>query len=389
MGVKRSVEQLASSVSEKEKTYGLKTHDYKSVWKFACVVKGHPVLFYALADWLFDGNQLIVVKGNHDLEWHWQLVRNYLRLVMSDCAAERNGKSIPSALTEIVLPNLSFVGNAVVIDKEVYVEHGHRYDKFSHVLGKPTLGDGGEELNIPFGSFFNRYLVNKLELVYPFFDNVRPKQNIIHMLMRERFFLGIKVLFKYVPFAIRMVPKGYIRYMLKPLVFYAIAFFVPLGIIIALWGQRLGFWLVSAANPDPITSVWDILKSQAGGFIKDTAVMFLSYLFSRIVSRVQLEEKEYLMEPAMKLLHDNPNVRCVTMGHTHNPEQCIENGRWYINSSTWVPVIESSSAQVREDKTYAVLHLDRDGAGSLRVHPLQRWNDDAGRLESLVIVDRK
>ena len=227
-------------------------------------------------------------------------------------------------------------------------------------------------------------------MVYPFLDNVRPRQNILHMLMRERFFLGLKVLFQYVPFTIEMIPKRYAHYLLKPLVGYALALGLPLLVTLILWGDRL-FPLFFAGNGQAtgVSSLGEAILRYAGGVLNDTAVLFLGYLLARFVSFVQLSEPEDLLEPAKRKMDAHPECRLITMGHTHNPEQKQENGRWYINSGSWIPVIESSSAALREDKTYRSSILNAAATGKLIVHPLQRWNDDAGRIEPLVIVDRK
>jgi UDP-2,3-diacylglucosamine pyrophosphatase LpxH len=386
----KHVEELKASVSDKERDIGLKTHDFKSVWKLHAATRGHPALFAGLAGWVQDGHSLIVVKGNHDLEWYWPAVRNFLRLTLADHLQAGNpARPLHEHLADIV-PRIRFVDDACIIDGQVYIEHGHRYDKFSAVLGAPTWDASGLELNIPFGSFFNRYLINKLELVYPFLDNVRPRQNILHMLMRERFFLGLKVLFQHVPFTIDMIPKRYAHYLLKPLVGYALALGLPLLAAIILWGDRL-LPLLFAGNGQAtgVSSLGDAILRYAGGVLNDTAVIFLGYLLARFVSFVQLSEPEDLLEPAKGKMDAHPECRLITMGHTHNPEQKQENGRWYINSGSWIPVIESSSAALREDKTYALIYLERGIRGKLIVHPLQRWNDDAGRIEPLVIVARK
>lgn len=386
----KSLDFLKNSVSDKERDLGLKTDDYKSVWKLSNAVRGHSALFDALARWINEEHSLLILKGNHDLEWYWVAVRNYLRLALANRLQAMKGTGVIVDCLNTVIRHCSFVDSACLIDKEIYVEHGHRYDRFTKVVGRPTFGDHESELNIPFGSFFNRYLINKLELVYPFLDNVRPSANILHMLMRERFFLGLKVLFYYLPFAVKMIPKQYVRYMLKPILGYILAIGLPLLLALVLWGGRL----VSLIFPDasashPVNGLWGSVVDLGIGFAKDSAVLFLSYLFSRFVSYVQLEEVAYLMEPARRKLEENPEYRLVTMGHTHNPEQYQRNGRWYINSGTWIPVVESSTSALREDKTYAVIYLERDSAGKLLIQPLQRWNDDAGRIEALNIIDRK
>ena len=83
----------------------------------------------------------------------------------------------------------------------------------------------------------------------------------------------------------------------------------------------------------------------------------------------------------------------MTMGHTHNPGEYLfnKNKRFY-NTGTWIPIIENSTADIREDKTYTFLHLKRDKDNKLfpaENNLIQRWNDDAGRGEDLVLVKRK
>ena len=386
----KPVEELKASVSDKERDIGLKTHDFKSVWKLHAAALGHPALFSALSTWVQQGHSLVVVKGNHDLEWYWPAVRNFLRLTLAGYMYTGNPATPLHEYLADIIPRIRFVDDACIIDGQVSVEHGHRYDKFAAVLGSPTWGASGQELNIPFGSFFNRYLINKLELVYPFLDNVRPRQNILHMLMRERFFLGLKVLFQYVPFTIDMIPKRYAHYLLKPLMGYLLALGLPLLVTLILWGDRLlPLFFSGNGQATGVSSLGDAILRYAGGVLNDTAVLFLGYLLARFVSYVQLSEPEDLLAPAKARMDAHQECRLITMGHTHNPDQKQENGRWYINSGSWIPVIEASSAALREDKTYALIYLERSSKGDLVVHPLQRWNDDAGRIEPLVIVDRK
>ena len=85
----------------------------------------------------------------------------------------------------------------------------------------------------------------------------------------------------------------------------------------------------------------------------------------------------------------------MTMGHTHNPGEYIfninnDNKRFY-NTGTWIPVIENSTADIREDKTYTFLQLVRDEKANLQIanNGLQRWNDDAGRAEPQILLERK
>ena len=121
----KHIEQLKTSVSDKERDIGLKTHDFKSVWKLHAAVTGHPELFAGLAGWVQHGHSLVVVKGNHDLEWYWPAVRNFLRLTLAGHLHEgKPANPLHEHLADIV-PRIRFVDDACIIDGQVYVEHGH------------------------------------------------------------------------------------------------------------------------------------------------------------------------------------------------------------------------------------------------------------------------
>lgn len=373
IGVPHSLESLQSSITAKEKQYGLKTHDFKSVYKLMLAAGGHAELFDALADWVAGGHQLVVLKGNHDLEWYWPAVRNCLRWLL----AGRDPARLP-----VLLGAVTFVDDSLVLDDEIYLEHGHRFDRYTNVLGAPVIG-AGDELNIPFGSFFNRYLINLIELEYPFLDNVRPPVNLLPLLVRERLPLAIRVLAQHIPFLLRVIPKQYYRYMLRRvLVFLAIA----------IAGTGAIVWLFARAVPGALhqaAGIVSFLNAQQPTAVGGLVTGALSYLLARVAAWFQLEEPDSLTAPGRQILRDNPRFRVVTFGHTHNPDQIREDERWFFNTGTWIPIVEISNAQIREDRTYTFLELHPDRSGKLQPSVLLRWNDEAGRAEPLVIVRRK
>ena len=226
IGISKSIDELRNSISDKEKKYGLKTDDYKSVWKLHRAISGHREVFDALSGWLNDGNKLIISKGNHDLELYWLAVRNYYRLFFAKNDFGISDDIIKN-LEKIVFPNLIFIDDSLLINEKFYVEHGQKYDRFTHIVGGSLL-ENKKELNIPFGSFFNRYLLNKVELMYPYADNIRPSQNILPMLLREKFFVGLKFLFHHIPFLFLIIPKKYYKYMFQRVFTIALEILIPL-----------------------------------------------------------------------------------------------------------------------------------------------------------------
>jgi hypothetical protein len=125
------------------------------------------------------------------------------------------------------------------------------------------------------------------------------------------------------------------------------------------------------------------------GLAKSFASLVASYLLSRIVAYFQLAEPFSTAAPAREIFKREPSYQFIAMGHTHNPHQFNEGGQCAYNTGTWIPIVETSSGELRKDCTYTLLHFHRDSAGRLLPTTLKRWDDEAERLEDLPIVTRK
>jgi len=379
VGINKSTDELSKSISPKERKYGLKTDDYKSVWKLRVCVQGHPLFFASLAHWLLAGHRLVITKGNHDLEWYWPAVRACMKQVLAEKMATISSGSTESILQDLVRPNLLFVDDRLIINGKLYIEHGHRYEHFTSVDGPPVL-ENQTELNLPFGSFFNRYLINRIELAYPYIDNVRPRTNILPVLIRERFPLALKIVLNYVPFALLVIPKRQYAYALRYLFHFLWLIGLPVALVVAAF----------VIHPVKInfctsTGVLGMLFTT----LENLALLALSYFLGRLFAMLKLSSPDSLYQNAEQAMVTNPNVSIVTFGHTHNPEQRISSkGRRYYNTGTWIPVFETSAADIRPDRTYTFLWLTKDAQNIFSTANLVRWNDDAERTEALILMDR-
>lgn len=374
VGIKRSVDDLIHSITDKEELYGLKTDESKSVFRIDLVIRGHRIFFEALAEWIGAGNRLIIVKGNHDLEWRWRPVRNYLRLALAEMLGEQNQGSgdVRQALTD-VLSKLLFIDHAMLIDEDFYVEHGHPYERDTRVIGDATVA-GGKELNIPFGSFFNRYLIDFVELQYPFIDNVRPTQSILPLMLRNRFFTGLRLLYDHLSVLVKTIPRGYVNFIfgqhiIRRILLILLIIVVPLALFI--WHLFAGHepWLFQA--------------------LELVALLAVQYFLIQAVAQLQLSEPDSLAEFAHMRFKENPAYRLMTFGHTHTPDQFEDRGRWFYNTGTWIPIVEFSAADIRENRCFAFLHFTHDGTGKLQPTAVQRWDDEAARGENLVLIKRE
>jgi UDP-2,3-diacylglucosamine pyrophosphatase LpxH len=388
LGIFKSPSELESSVSKKESIYGLKTHDYKSVYKLDVCFRGHACVFESLSAWLMDGHELLIMKGNHDLEWYWKNLRDFLRLLLAKEIVQARAKDgitdtdLRKELRNTVIPQIRFVDDKLIIDRKIYIEHGHRFERFTRVEGGPLL-DNGVELTLPFGSFFNRYLINRIELAYPFIDDIRPRQKVLPLLIRERFPLALKLLVRYVPFTFRMIPKKQFifafRYLFQSICIIGIPAVLTIIAIYKTWHHT--------SHPAPATHP-SLIQIYILPQLKNVALLSLSYFFGRVFSMLSLSAPTSFYPSAKKIFGDYRGIEFVTFGHTHDPEQKKSDGQAYYNTGTWIPVYELDAANVRLDKTYTFLQFFHDDTGNMQTSGLMRWNDDAGRTELMELRDR-
>ena len=106
----------AAPATDEERRYGLGHGEPESLTKLDRVLGRHPEIFRALASFVAAGNELVLVVGNHDVEFHYPSVqRRFLESLVELGAAGDRIHFCPWFYYE---PNL------------VYVEHGHQYDEY-------------------------------------------------------------------------------------------------------------------------------------------------------------------------------------------------------------------------------------------------------------------
>jgi hypothetical protein len=183
----------------------------------------------------------------------------------------------------------------------------------------------------------------------------------------------------------------YIWFMFGKVFLFLLFLLIPAGI--------LAYFLIRYSvdifqSPELIQNDTLGLNEKLTDALKWAGSLLISYLLGRLSAWFQLTEPDSLEQFARLRFDDNDkNYRIITMGHTHNPgEYIFKEGKRFYNTGTWIPIIETSTAEVREDKTYTYLHLVRDG--NKKLQPvfgglLQRWNDNAGRGEPIILIERK
>ncbi|MGE5497596.1 MAG: hypothetical protein ACM3Q2_05990 [Syntrophothermus sp.] len=375
VGINESGDSLKNSISVREKRYGLSTTENKSVWKLLRVLSAHRPLFAALSDWIGSGNQLIITKGNHDFELYWPAVRNLMRRFFAEIIASESGENIQQVLEEKLFPGLIFADGTLILDRVFYIEHGHRYDKYTRTIGKPVLGG---ELNTPFGSYFNRYLFNPIERAYPPLKNIHIKGNILQMLIEKRFFMGLRAFLRHIPVLFLVIPFRYYRHLFGRTLLAGFILFLPLLYIMdKSWDLidpvTMKLNELEKANP----SLSRFFRIPGYNLIGSMILSFFSFVVGRSDVYLTIEEQNSLKDFAVKIFSRNSALRLITFGHTHNSEHFCDSGREFFNTGSW---IYTGEAEPRPTHTF--LHIEGASASDgFRQTRFMKWNYERGLME--------
>lgn len=189
-------------ITDNVKKYGLGTSEPESVWKLQQIVDGHTLVFQALGWFLAQpDNELIILKGNHDIELFWPAVqkgildhianqyhmwyRRASRGFLPDSPLPLNRH--PEKLTPEFRHRVSFPSHFAYEAPLFFVEHGNQYDPNNAFenFDNPILEDRPHLIELPSGSFFVRYFFNQVEQMHPFADNLRPLSRYINWVINQ------------------------------------------------------------------------------------------------------------------------------------------------------------------------------------------------------------
>jgi UDP-2,3-diacylglucosamine pyrophosphatase LpxH len=174
-----------------ETKFGLGFDAPKSVWKLKRIMDGHPRFFEGIAKFLADGNEVVIIKGNHDPEFTYPEFRRYFRHRIKKLAGEifrkqgsadkTGGSSRENKNAEAASKRVNFSPWFYYEEHLFYAEHGGQYDganRYPFFLNPTMIYKKGQPPTIRFplfGSAFVRYFFNEIEKRVPFADNIRPR----------------------------------------------------------------------------------------------------------------------------------------------------------------------------------------------------------------------
>lgn len=123
-------------VSEEEQLYGLRAEAAKAAWKLRRVLERHDFLLERLAAFVAAGNQILIIRGNHDADWYWPEVQDGFRRALAERMPPTAGTladrlrgvdGVEAAVNERV----RFCNWFYLEPGGIFIEHGNLHDEYS------------------------------------------------------------------------------------------------------------------------------------------------------------------------------------------------------------------------------------------------------------------
>jgi UDP-2,3-diacylglucosamine pyrophosphatase LpxH len=351
--ITRLPEGTEFELRKSEKEYGLGTHPDKTIWKMKVMMDGHWIFFRAVGRFICAEHKCTIMTGNHDIEWTAPEVQMAFR--------EEMQKYLPDDVSkkeEVVSSQIEFCPWFYYEPGLIWVEHGNQYEginSFDYFLF-PYLPNS-KELMLPSGSFFVRYLFNKVEQIDPFADNIRPLSRYLRKYL-------LKLLFS------RRVLKN-LGYFLK-----------ILGKIKKFGNEELA--VLSQKNDEKIESEAKRFGIEIENLKAIKRHWVPSFLYNKgwigNIIKFLWYKTEGIYQKKALMIQKQLNVRYVVFGHTHevdlhllSPSEKIE----YSNSGTWTKIFSNNPTErlLHEEQESIFVQILKDEANKLE---LLKWRDDIG-----------
>jgi UDP-2,3-diacylglucosamine pyrophosphatase LpxH len=351
------------TLTKREKKLGPGTSTRKTLWKLERLINGHKVFFTALSDFLAKGNELFILCGNHDIEWLIPEVQEDFKKQISDL--QKSPKPLGDKITFLTW----FYHDPLL---SVFVEHGSQFDdlnSFDYLLC-PFRKEG--TMDLPAGSFFVRYLFNRVEEIYPFADNMKPQVKFMKWgLLRLKTYQGWPPrIFKFIQFFLGVLKKA--------------------GPLEQSWAQELDKRQKGEIKKLAVTS--GIAETKLLDLKERWVPSALHHkswpgLINSFIGNFYLD-KHYYRRRAKKV-QEIVGARYIIFGHTHESDMCtlsiLPDGKKseYINSGSWTKMFVENyeEALLKSENEFVYVSIGYDEKKHDTKMDLMRWNDSLGEGE--------
>ncbi len=369
---------LERTLTRVERVYGLRTDDFKCVWKLMLAVTGHPTFFQALADWVAAGGTLVILAGNHDPEWHWPLVRRALRDELS-----RRGAPVAAVVERVAF------GDAGIDLANLHVEHGHRFEEMTRVDGPVVLSGDATQLNLPLGSFVNRYFANRIERLDPFIDNGKRVEQAVLSVLRRRPLTMIRIYVRAWRFMGRVIAMRRFNGSVALIALGLALPFLPL-VLLAIPGA----WPALMRLLAPLGGTGSKVAGGLSGAVLTALLPYLAGAATEVARRIPfLHGADPYLAGARVIGRERARAGAwsgvyVCLGHTHASlvaELAPDAAGLYVNTGTWIGQWPDDRPDLVARYVYSYARFDLAPEGGYQ-HQALEWDASAGTARAARIL---
>jgi UDP-2,3-diacylglucosamine pyrophosphatase LpxH len=346
-------------VSWLERARGLVPEEARSAWKLDRILAHHPALVAGLRRWMDEGNLLVFIIGNHDLELHWPAAQDALRAAL---APPR-----PDALT--VCEFFRIAGG------DTLVMHGNQLDAYCvcHDPLHPLIEvHGRRRVRLPFGNLAGKLMMNGMGLFNPHVEGsfIRPFAEHVRFFFRYVARLqpllawtwcwtAIATLWMSVDEGLRPAIRDPARLeehvrdvarrargtppMVRALRDVAVhpAVFSPLKVARELWLDRAALLLLLVFVVFEVSTALHWMSGVGPGWAVALFVALLPFYVAYARScRSEIGNTEANIQRRVGELGRIARVSRVVMGHTHRAAVRTHDGVTFLNTGHWSPAYD-------------------------------------------------
>ncbi|MCM2277852.1 MAG: metallophosphoesterase [Oligoflexia bacterium] len=346
-----------------ERARGMHAEQDKSRFKILRILRDHSVWVESLRSFLArEGNRLVFVIGNHDMELHWPGVQQDLLAALA-----------PGGDPDGVRDRVRFCEWFYVSNRDTLIEHGNQYDAYSLSSNpiNPLIRKGSRvTVRIPFGNLAGKFMLNGMGLMNPHAESSYIKSSLTEYLhFYVRYVIRTQPLLLWTWFWSALVTLGYsiaeglLPAMTDPLTIGARieeiaarsnshpkavlslrelhahpAIYNPIKILRELWLDRAIFLALIVFGSFQFFSVLNVfVRASFWWFVIPLGALMPMFIFyaRSVESEVQAHERGALLAaPTSALL---AGVTRVVHGHTHHERHTWIRGVEVLNTGTWSP----------------------------------------------------
>lgn len=359
ISLETSRSSVSTEVTAEERAHGLGTAEDHACIKLARVAERHHDVFASLAAFVAAGNELIIVPGNHDREFHWDRVQEDLRAHLFRASAEALERQAE------FFRRIRFSSWFFWVEGIAYIEHGHQYDSFcatEHVI-VPVSPIDQRRLSPGFSDVLLRFVVHRTAGIRHCDHDTMGLADYIAFAAKLGFRGGVELFRRYVNaivelFRLRSVALSEAAKALRVehdrrITQFADAMRIDLGrlralvalqarpvtssvrgIMASLLVDELAVALLALAA---LTICGLVVRSHSVLFGAWTVVLGAWFATHRYLSNTRQVDPQHALAARAGALAQLFPAAFVVMGHTHVPVRTdVDDGRaTYVNTGSW------------------------------------------------------